>query len=81
METYQKVKRFTLRLRQDQIDKLKEIAEVEMETSSEVIRKFINQYELPKTFNKERYESITWVDPSTGVETELPYVGKIKVKN
>jgi len=52
METYQKVKRFTLRLRQDQIEKLKEIAEVEMETSSEVIRKFINQYELPKKETK-----------------------------
>lgn len=48
METYQKTKRFTLRLRQDQIDKLKEIASIERETSAAVLRGFIENYELPE---------------------------------
>lgn len=46
METYQKTKRFTLRLRPDQIDKLKKMAIEKKETQSTVLRLYIDEYEF-----------------------------------
>ena len=48
MKNYQKTQKFTLRVKQAHIDKLKEIALAEEETSAAVLRSFIVNYELPR---------------------------------
>lgn len=53
MKTYQKTKAFLLRLRPDQREKLEIISMIEKESQAATLRKFIDNYKIPKGFKKD----------------------------